>query len=63
MTTRKFNYTGRMFIPQECIDCRLSKMSSGPPALEIDFDWSFAPYLNTIPDDAHVYVDIGISSE
>jgi len=60
VTTRKFNYTGRMFIPQECIDGRLSKMSSGPPALEIDFDWSFAPYLDAISDDAHVYVDADV---
>jgi hypothetical protein len=60
MTTRNFNYTGRMFIPQECIDGRISKMGSGPPALEIDFDWTLAPHLDAVSDDAHVYVDADV---
>ena len=58
MTTRNFNYTGRMLIPQECIDGRLIKMASGPPGLEVDFDWMQAEKLATIPDDANVFVEL-----
>jgi hypothetical protein len=57
MTTRNFNYTGRMLIPQECIDGRINKMSSGPPELEIELDWTQSDKLLDIPDDASVYVD------
>ena len=60
MTTRNFNYTGRILIPQECIDGRLIKMASGPPGLEIDFDWVQAKKLATIPDDANIFVDVNV---
>ena len=57
MTTRNFNYTGRILIPQECIDGRISKMASGAPTLEIELDWTKSSKLEKIPDDANVYVD------
>lgn len=57
MTTRNFNYTGRMLIPQECIDARISKMGDGPPALEVEFDWDLSPKLESISKNASVFVD------
>ena len=57
MTTRNFNYTGRMLIPQECIDARINKMGDGPPALEVEFDWDPSPKLESISKNASVFVD------
>lgn len=58
MTSRNFNYTGRMLIPQECIDARLSEIYKKAPLLEVDFDWSKKEQLLTIPEQADVFVDV-----
>ena len=57
MVSRNFNYTGRMLIPQECIDARLSEIHNKAPRLELEFDWSHKPTLQQISPDAKVYVD------
>ena len=57
MTTRTFNYTGRIHIKQECIDASLTGRSSGAPCLEVDFDWAHVPSISELPGDSMVYVD------
>ena len=57
MTTRTWNYTGRMHIKQECIDASLTGRSSGAPCLEVDFDWTHVPSISELPGDSMVYVD------
>jgi hypothetical protein len=57
MTTRTFNYTGRIHIKQECIDGALTERSSGAPCLEVDLDWSPIPQISELPGDSKVYVD------
>lgn len=57
MVTRNFNYTGRILIPQECIDARLSEIYNKAPRLELQFDWSHKPTLQQISSEAKVYVD------
>ena len=58
LTTRTFNYTGRIHIKQECIDAALTGRSSGAPCLEVDFDWSHVESISQLPDDSMVYVDV-----
>jgi len=57
MTTRTFNYTGRIHIKQECIDASLTGRSSGAPCLEVNFDWTPVPSILDLPGDSMVYVD------
>ena len=57
MTTRTFNYTGRIHIKQECIDAALTGRSSGAPCLEVDFDWAHVPSISELPGDSTVFVD------
>ncbi len=57
MTTRTFNYTGRIHIKQECIDAALTGRSSGAPCLEVDLDWEHVPQIFDLPGDSRVYVD------
>ena len=59
---RTFNYTGRHLIPQECIDARIMRMSTGmPSSLEVDFDFGLADQLSDIPPTAKVFVDASFS--
>ena len=57
MTTRTFNYPGRIHIKQECIDAALTGRSSGAPCLEVDFDWAHVPSISELPGDSTVFVD------
>jgi len=58
MASRNFNYTGRMLIPQECIDARLSEIHRKAPLLELEFNWELKPTLKEISHSARVYVDV-----
>ncbi len=56
MTSRTFNYSGRMKIPNECVNASLVRMK-GPPQLDCQIDLSAATHLDGLPAKASVYVD------
>ena len=56
MTSRTYNYSGRMKIPNECVKASLIRMK-GAPQLDCEIDLSSAYHLDELPAKASVYVD------
>jgi hypothetical protein len=56
MTSRTYNYTGRMKIPNECVIASLVRMKEHP-RLDCQIDLSAATHLAALPENALVYVD------